>query len=81
MAVVLAVPWIRVEARSSTPLVDMKMMRLRAVWTTNLVGFVVGFGMFSAFVLIPQFVQTPTGNGYGFGSSVTASGSSSSPRP
>jgi EmrB/QacA subfamily drug resistance transporter len=74
MAVVLAVLWIRVEERSSTPLVDMRMMRLRAVWTTNLVGFVVGLGMFSAFVLIPQFVQTPTGNGYGFGSSVTASG-------
>ena len=30
--------------------------------------------MYSAFVLIPQFVQTPTSTGYGFGSSVTQAG-------
>ena len=38
----------------------MQMMRLRGVWTTNLVGFLIGAGMYSAFVLIPQFVQAPT---------------------
>jgi MFS family permease len=30
--------------------------------------------MFGAFVLIPQFVQTPASSGYGFGSTVTESG-------
>ncbi len=30
--------------------------------------------MYSAFVLIPQFVETPVSNGYGFGSSVTEAG-------
>jgi MFS family permease len=30
--------------------------------------------MYSSFVLIPQFVQTPPANGYGFGSSVTQAG-------
>ena len=30
--------------------------------------------MFGSFVLVPQFVQTPTARGYGFGASVTASG-------
>ena len=30
--------------------------------------------MYSAFVLIPQFVQTPTSTGYGFGASVTQAG-------
>jgi EmrB/QacA subfamily drug resistance transporter len=73
-AAVLAVAWIRAETRSESPLVDMQMMRLRGVWTTNLAGFLIGFGMYSAFVLIPQFVQTPTSNGYGFGSSVTQAG-------
>ena len=58
----------------ASPLVDMRMMRLRGVWTTNLAGFLLGIGMYSAFVLIPQFVQTPTSNGYGFGSSVTQAG-------
>ena len=73
-AAVLAVAWVRAESRSVSPLVDMTMMRLRGVWTTNLAGLLIGFGMYSAFVLIPQFVQTPTSDGYGFGSSVTQSG-------
>ena len=73
-AAVLAAVWVRAESRSSSPLVDMKMMTLRGVWTTNLAGFLLGFGMYSAFVLIPQFVQTPASSGYGFGSSVTQSG-------
>jgi len=73
-AAVIGVVWVGVEARSRTPLVDMQMMRLRGVWTTNLAGFLIGFGMYSSFVLIPQFVQTPASNGYGFGSSVTEAG-------
>ena len=73
-AAVIAVVWIQTELRSPSPLVDMQMMRLRGVWTTNLVGFLIGFGMYSAFVLIPQFVQTDPSNGYGFGSSVTQAG-------
>ena len=52
----------------------MQMMRLRGVWTTNLTGFLIGFGMYSSFVLIPQFVETPPSTGYGFGSSVTQAG-------
>ena len=74
LGVVVAVVWVRAEARAKSPLVDMTMMRLRGVWTTNLAGLLLGFGMYSAFVLIPQFVQTPESTGYGFGSSVTQSG-------
>jgi len=74
LAVAVAVVWIEVERRSPSPLVDIEMMRLKPVWTTNLVGFLVGWGMFGAFVLIPQFVSTPRSSGYGFGSSVTEAG-------
>jgi EmrB/QacA subfamily drug resistance transporter len=74
VAAVVAAAWIVVERRTPSPLVDMRMMQLRPVWTTNVVGFLVGWGMFGAFVLIPQFVQTPTSTGYGFGSTVTESG-------
>ena len=35
-------------------------MRQRPVWTTNVAGFAIGFAMFGSFVLIPQFVQTPS---------------------
>jgi EmrB/QacA subfamily drug resistance transporter len=66
--------WIRVELHSPHPLIDMSMMRQRAVWTTNLVAFLVGMGLYSAFVFVPEFVQTPTSAGYGFGASITASG-------
>src|SRR4029079_19569842 len=73
-AAVIGCVWVGIEARSRTPLVDMQMMRLRGVWTTNLAGFLIGFGMYSSFVVIPQFVQTPASNRYSFGASVTAAG-------
>ena len=60
--------------RSSEPLVDMKMMRLRGVWTVNLAAVLIGFGMYNSFLLIPQFVELPTSTGFGFGASVTQAG-------
>jgi EmrB/QacA subfamily drug resistance transporter len=71
-AVLLA--WIGYEQRVPEPLVEMRMMRNRAVLTTNLTGLLVGFGMFGSFILVPQFVQIPTSAGFGFGASVTAAG-------
>src|SRR4051794_14825191 len=73
-AVVITAIWIRFEARTPQPLVDMQMMRRRGVWTTNLTGLLVGFGMFGSFILIPQFVQAPAGAGYGFNATVTQAG-------
>ena len=73
-AVVVAAVWVAMEARRPTPLVDMQMMRLRGVWTTNLAAVLLGVGMYGSFVLIPQFVETPSSAGYGFGSTVTQAG-------
>jgi MFS family permease len=50
------------------------MMRIRGVWTTNLVALLIGIGSYSSFVLIPEFAEAPTRLGYGFGASVTAAG-------
>src|SRR3954467_6347718 len=66
--------WIRAELRSREPLVDMRMMAIRGVWTTNAVAFLIGVGMYSSFVLIPELVQEPASTGYGFGASATAAG-------
>lgn len=66
--------WAVYESRVPEPLVSMKLMRLRGVWTTNLAGFLVGFGMFGSFILIPQFVQAPAQADYGFAASVTEAG-------
>jgi EmrB/QacA subfamily drug resistance transporter len=71
---VVCAVWVFAEVRAAEPLVDMKMMRLRGVWTTNLAGFLLGGGMFASFVLVPQFVETPKTTGYGFGSSVFVGG-------
>jgi EmrB/QacA subfamily drug resistance transporter len=73
-AAVLAVLWARWELHVEDPLVNLELMRERPVWTTNVAGFAIGFAMFGSFVLIPQFVQTPSSAGYGFSASVTESG-------
>ncbi|CAN5249010.1 MFS transporter [soil metagenome] len=74
LAIVIAILWIYVENRSESPLIDMDMMRLPAVWTTNAVALLVGFGMYASFGFLPQFSQTPSESGYGFGASITESG-------
>ena len=66
--------WIRSELHSDTPMVDMTMMRIPAVWSTNLTALLFGFGMFSMFIIVPEFAQTPARVGYGFSASVTQSG-------
>ncbi|HEX6619231.1 MAG TPA: MFS transporter, partial [Solirubrobacteraceae bacterium] len=71
---VLAVVWARWELHVDDPLVNLALMRERPVWTTNVAGCAIGFAMFGSFVLVPQFVQTPSSAGYGFGASVTESG-------
>jgi EmrB/QacA subfamily drug resistance transporter len=70
----LLVAWVWSEHTSGHPLVDMRVMRIRGVWTTNAVALLLGFGMYSSFILLPQFVETPSRIGYGFGSSVTGAG-------
>ncbi len=73
-AVLLAAAWVRSETRAVTPLIDLTMMRLPVVWTNNLVALLLGMGMYATFAFIPEFVQTPSSAGYGFGASITESG-------
>ena len=74
LGMVLIAAWVREELRSREPLVDMRMMAIRGVWTTNTVAFLIGVGMYSSFILLPELVQEPVSTGYGFGASVTAAG-------
>jgi MFS family permease len=73
-AVVFAAVWVFSELRAATPLIDMKMMRQTAVWTNNLVALLIGVGMYATFAFLPEFVQTPSAAGYGFGADITRSG-------
>jgi EmrB/QacA subfamily drug resistance transporter len=72
--VVLALVWVFAELRATTPLIDMTMMRQKGVWTNNLVALLIGMGMYATFAFLPEFVQTPSVAGYGFGASITRSG-------
>jgi MFS family permease len=60
--------------RSPAPLVDMTMMRVRGVWTTNLAAFLLGGGLYAWFLLVPQFAQLPASTGFGYGASVVTAG-------
>lgn len=74
VAVVLFALWLYSEVRSRSPLIDLRVMRLPAVWTTNTAALLFGAGMYSIWSFLPGFVQTPSSAGYGFGASVTAAG-------
>jgi MFS family permease len=73
-AVVLFAAWLVAELRSGEPLIDLRMMRLPAVWTANLVALLFGAAMFGVFAFLPQLMQIPVASGYGFGASVGGAG-------
>ena len=59
-AVVLALAWLVAEARARIPLVDLRMLRGRGVWTTNVAAVLLGWGLYSGFVLLPLQTQAPS---------------------
>jgi EmrB/QacA subfamily drug resistance transporter len=74
-AVLLLVGWVLAELRVPEPMVDMRMMAGRKVLFTNLTALVAGFAMFGAWVLIPNFVESPSELvHYGFDASATLAG-------
>jgi EmrB/QacA subfamily drug resistance transporter len=70
----LAVAWVHAELTAAEPLIDMRVMRLRTVRSANACGALISWSLFTIFFLVPQLVQEPEITGFGFGSSVTASG-------
>ena len=79
---VLLVAWGWAELRVREPMVDMRMLARRDVLFTNVTAIIAGFSMFGAFVLVPNFVETPHGLSdsvrslvhYGFDASATKAG-------
>lgn len=66
--------WVLIEQRVREPLIEFGVLRHRPVLMANVTGVLVGFAMFTSFLLVPQILQTPAREGYGFGLSVTAAG-------
>ncbi len=73
-AVLLFALWLLAEARSRTPLIDLRVMRLPWCGHDHMRRFLFGAGMYAIWSFLPGFVQTPSSAGYGFCASVTAAG-------
>jgi EmrB/QacA subfamily drug resistance transporter len=77
VSVVVFALWARIESRVPEPLVDLRTFGRREMAATNVTTFLIGFAMFSTFILLPNFVGIPNGLSdeiaarldYGFGAS------------
>lgn len=61
VAVVVLVAWASFELRTHDPLVDLRLLRHRAVLTANVSGLVIGLSMYLGVTLMTQVVQLPGG--------------------
>ncbi|MGF0312558.1 MFS transporter [Rhodococcus sp. IEGM1428] len=73
-AVVATAIWVRVELSSPAPLVDLRLLRRRAVVGANGAMFLGGIGMYLLLAITTRYAQTPSAAGYGFGLDVFAAG-------
>jgi MFS family permease len=82
LSVAALVTWWQVESRMTEPLIDTRTMRRRVIALTNVTALGSGFASFSAWVIVPLFVQNPSGLSpvlaaradYGFSASATETG-------
>jgi predicted MFS family arabinose efflux permease len=67
LGLLLLLGWAAVERRTPSPLVDIGLLRQRAVAGANIAMLVAGVGMYLLLTLITRYAQTPRAAGYGFG--------------
>ncbi|MDT9592148.1 MFS transporter [Nocardioides zeae] len=73
-AVVVGGLWVRQERRGPVPLIDLRLLARRPVWTVNVAAMLLGGALYAFVAFAPQLHQTPTSAGYGLGATVTGSG-------
>ena len=74
LGAVALVAFVLVELRVKEPLIDVRLFKIRGVWTAHVTALAFGFAMFGTFVLVPTLLQLPTVLGYGFGKTVSEAG-------
>jgi EmrB/QacA subfamily drug resistance transporter len=74
LGAVAMVAFVLVELRVKEPLIDVRLFKIRGVWTAHVVSLVFGFAMFAMFILFPTLLELPKVLGYGFGKTVTEAG-------
>lgn len=73
-ALALLAAWVWLEGRASAPLVDLALLRLRGVWSANLVAMAIGAVMYGAMSVLPRLSQEPGEAGFGYGATASESG-------
>lgn len=74
VAVLVLALWARHELRCAHPIVQLRLLRNRAVLTADATGLLAGIGMFVMSSTVIRFVQTPVETGYGLGRSAMVAG-------
>ena len=74
LAIALAIAWVYTELHVAHPLVNVTLLRSRAVQTADVTALLAGVGMYLLISLLMRFMQTPRSSGYGLGSSVLVAG-------
>jgi len=74
LGAVALIAFVIVELRVKEPLIDVRLFKIRGVWTAHVIALVFGFAMYGTFVLMPTLLQLPEFTGYGFGKSASESG-------
>jgi predicted MFS family arabinose efflux permease len=76
LAAVLIAAWIPSQTRTgnASPLVELGLLRHKAVLTADASAFVLGAAMYIDLSVVTAFVQAPQSTGYGFGASVLTAG-------
>jgi EmrB/QacA subfamily drug resistance transporter len=74
LGAVALIVFVFVELRVKSPLIDVRLFKIRGVWTAHVIALVFGFAMYGTFVLMPTLLQLPEFTGYGFGKSASQSG-------
>jgi MFS family permease len=72
-AVVLAA-WVRLQLRLAAPLVDLRQLRHRAVLGADIAALLLGVALYMFLTVVTEFVQTPSGAGFGFGATTLVAG-------
>lgn len=67
--VAVCVLWAIAESTAGRPLITVSLLRIRALWTTNITAFLLGAAMFSSTAVYPIFAQSPASTGFGYGAS------------
>lgn len=74
LGAVALIAFVLIELRVKEPLIDVRLFKIRGVWTAHVIALVFGFAMYGTFVLMPTLLQLPEFTGYGFGKSASESG-------